>query len=376
MSVRKDPRSPYYQYDFQRLKQRFHGSTGCTTRRDAERFEADLRRRIALGDESKPQITVEGACEALWTDRGQHEKSSATVEYQLANLVTIIGAKRLLRDVRQRDFRDYIAHRRAQGVGNASINRERELARRVWKHALAGGFDVPVPGTENAIDWKALKLAEQPRVRELTDTEETALMDRLGADLGALVEFALLSGQRKSALVGLQWQHVDLAGARARVHTKGDRWHTFPLSPRMIELLLDRPTVDGVPFVFTYKCLRHAPARQDRPRRVKGQRYAFSKQGWTREWRAALKAAGVSDFRFHDLRHTRATRVVRATGNLKAAGQLLGHTNISTTARYAHVAENDLRHVMLAAESRNSHGGLSTPEAGTATKTAENETAA
>ena len=84
------------------------------------------------------------------------------------------------------------------------------------------------------------------------------------------------------------------------------------------------------------------------------ERYPFSKNGWARKWYKALEDAGIGDFRFHDLRHTKGTRALRATGNLKAVQKLLGHADITTTSRYAHALEDDVRAMMLASESRNS----------------------
>lgn len=364
MSLRKDPRSPYWQYDFQRNGQRFHGSTGVTTRRDAERYEAELKRKIALGDNSRPSITLDAACNLYWSDKGQHEANAYTTEYQLANLCKMIGEVRTLALLRQSDLTAFVAKRRGQKARNrdtlvsaATVNREIELAARVWKHARKQGFDVPPADDEHAIDWGALKLKEpKERVRELSAAEEKRLVAALGTDLLDLVEFAQLSGQRKNAIVTLEWPRVDLDGARAGVITKGGKEHWFPLTARMVEILKRRPRVDGTDRVFTYLCERPSPARKDRPRRYKGQRYPFSKEGWSRRWYKALTEAGISNFRFHDLRHTSATRVVRASGNLKAAQKLLGHTDIATTARYAHVMEDDLRAIMADTESRNSHG--------------------
>ena len=63
-------------------------------------------------------------------------------------------------------------------------------------------------------------------------------------------------------------------------------------------------------------------------------------------WRRT-RATIAPDMRFHDNRHTTATRLIRRTGNLKAAQKLLGHADISTTARfYAHVDMDDLRALM------------------------------
>lgn len=373
MSIRKDPRSPYWQYDFQRNKQRFHGSTGCTKKRDAETFESNLKRQVALGDESRQPITLDAACLSYWTDKGQHENNAGTTEYQLENLCEILGRMKYVGDIKQADLRAFVAKRRAT-VSPASVNRELSLLQRVMKHSRLAGFDIPPPETEYAIKWKDVKLAEpRERVRELSADEQRRLFEHLDDDLSPIVEFAILSGQRRGAIVGLLWDEVDLGAGRARVHTKGDVWHTFPLTARMVEIIMSRPKLDDCPFVFTYKCERPSPKRPDRPARHKGKRYPFSAEGWKRKWSAALVAAGIANFRFHDLRHTSATRVIRSSGNLKAAQKLLGHTDISTTARYAHVIEDDLRQIMADTESRNSHGAPLRQGGEDATKTAENE---
>jgi len=93
-------------------------------------------------------------------------------------------------------------------------------------------------------------------------------------------------------------------------------------------------------------------AATSRQKRRKGQRYPISKDGWRKVWKAALDEAGIEDFRFHDLRHTRGTRILRRTGNLAAAQKALGHKHIRTTLRYAHAFDDDVRNALKASESR------------------------
>jgi integrase len=112
------------------------------------------------------------------------------------------------------------------------------------------------------------------------------------------------------------------------------------------------------PFVFTYICQKSRKEfidskRRKHPARLAGERYPFTQWGWRRPWAQALKSAGIDAFRFHDLRHTRGTRILRATGNLVLAKDALKHKNIRTTLRYAHASDHDVRKALDASESRN-----------------------
>ncbi len=350
MSVYKPAKSSRWQFDYQWQGHRHHGSTGCTSRRDAERYEAEHRRKVALGEKVKPALTIEHACDAWYAAVGVHLRSHATCLYQLGYLATGHGRKTMLQDIAIRQLDSYIASRRAR-VANASVNREITLLRRVILWARKRGYDTP------EIVWRDAMLSEaSERIRELSPDEEARLMAALPDNLKPLVEFAILSGQRRTEIITLRWADVDLQAGRAKLWTKGQKPHSIPLTPRMVALIANQPKV--CPQVFTYACTRRAPKRPDRAARRVGERYPFSKQGWARQWRKALKDAGIEDYRFHDNRHTAGTRNLRASGNLKGVQKLLGHADIRTTSRYAHALEEDVRAMLNCTESRNS------PEAG------------
>lgn len=346
MSIYKPAKSKIWQYDYRWQCHRYNGSTGCTSRRDAERFEAQHRRKVALGEKVIPSITVADACSTWQAQVGDLCASKATTLYQLGYLMTGLGANVPLHDITFRQVQDYAASRRAK-LSNASVNREIELLRRVSRWTARRGYEAPT------LDWGKLLYREPAeRVRELLPDEQARLFSALPDNLKPMVEFALLSGQRKGEIVTLRWADVDLIGARAKVWAKGGVYHHLPLSPRMVAIIKAQPKV--CPQVFTYVCTRRAPDRKDRPGRRVGERYPFSKQGWNRQWRAALKAAGIEDYRFHDNRHTAATRNLRRSGNLKGVQALLGHKSIETTARYAHALESDVRAMLFATESQTS----------------------
>lgn len=363
MSVYRHKNSPYWHYDFQVKGERYTGTTGCTSKSAARDFVRNKRNEIASGSKAKPDLTIDEAIGNYWMLVGKHEANSKATETQLERLKNRLGATVLLRDLDREMIEKYIAWRRGQKarnkddlVSNATVNRETELLKRVVRR-------VPAKYAKPEIDWKGLILKEpSERVRELSADEERRLFEQLPEDLAAVVEFALLSGQRKASIITLLWSKVDLIGARASVRVKGGRWHTFPLSPRMVAILASRPKVG--PRVFTYECERSAPKRGDRPARIRGERYPYSVGGWARKWAKAKKDAGIEDFRFHDLRHTAATRVTRAVGNLKVAQRLLDHSTIATTARYSHASDADVARALLLAESRHSpeQGNSDLPE--------------
>lgn len=353
MTVYRHKNSPHWQYDFQVKGVRYHGSTGTTTKTAAKDYEARERARIAKGETAKPDITVDEAFGNYWIQVGQYESNKDATWGQLERLKDYFGATAILRDMDREAIDKYVARRRGQKarnkdtlVSNATVNRETQLLKRVIRR-------VPAKYGKPEIDWEGVMLKEpKERARELSADEERRLFANLPDDLAAVVEFAMLSGQRRESVVSLLWSKVDLQSGRAEVRVKGGHWHSVPLTPRMVAIIANRPKAG--PRVFTYLCERPAPARKDRPARVKGQRYPFSSEGWARKWHKALKDAGIEDFRFHDLRHTAATRVTRATGNLKVTQRLLGHSTIATTARYAHATDDDVMKALLATESRNS----------------------
>jgi integrase len=346
MSTYKPKGSKRYLYDFKFKGHRYHGSTGLTSKRDADRFEAEVRRKAALGERVRPQRTIEEACDAWFHRKGQHLKSANDCLYQLGNLIRGLGASVPLQDLDLKALDSYIAARRAS-VSDSSVNREIHLLRRVVRWNAKRDIASP------EVDWREATLEEPgSRIRELSEDEERRLFAALPENLRPMVEFALLSGQRKAEIVGLCWSDVNEAAALATLRTKGGHEHTIPLTPRMLAIIREQPKV--CPQVFTYVCQRQYPKRPNQPHRIKGERYPFSLRGWSRQWRKALSEAGIENYRFHDNRHTAATRNLRSTGNLRAVQGLLGHKDIRTTTRYAHAQHEDVRAMLFATESRNS----------------------
>lgn len=349
MSVYKPKSSPYFHFDFVWKGRRFHGTTGAKTKREALRVEEAERAKARGGGTARPPITLDEAC-GLYQDRVEELPSWRVTRYMLAALIEGVGAGALLSEITQRELLHHFSRRR-DGRTNASVNREIEVCRAMWRWAGKARYDVgEVP------DWGALFLKVPNKApRELSAAEEGALFGEIREDLYAFCEFALKTGWRKSEVMGLRWSDVDLGARTAGTRIKGGDVVRRPLTQDMLVIIANQPRVG--PFVFTYKAARTKPGFTDKlgrkqPARKKGDRYPMTETVIRKPWAAALAAAGVEGFRFHDLRHTRGTRILRATGNLKAAQAALAHKSIKTTLRYAHATDDDVRQALDASESR------------------------
>lgn len=352
MSVYKPEGKPHFHYDFRFRGQRYYGSTGCDTRRAAEAFERRERQKAALPEQQRPEITLDEAA-GLYQDKVEDLPSWPTMRYMLAALVKGLGGNRLLSAITQRDLQIYFAGRRDKR-SNASVNREVENARSLWRLADRTRYAVgEMP------DWHALFL-KVPRTppRELQQLEETNLFKHLRDDVADAVDFLLKSGWRRGEVLGLRWSDVILPAKQATTRIKGGDVVTRPLTTTLVEIIARQP-VTG-PFVFTYVCQKTRAAMVDRktgrqrPARIQGERYPLTATALRKPFAQAKEAAGIDAFRIHDLRHTRGTRIVRATGSLAAAKEALKHRRIETTLRYAHVMDDDVRNALDASESRHS----------------------
>jgi integrase len=169
---------------------------------------------------------------------------------------------------------------------------------------------------------------DRRRVRYLTEEEETGLLDACSPQLRRVVLFALHTGMRRGEILGLRWQDVDTKNGVAIIpaeKAKGKRNRFIPLNSVALEVLDELPaSLDRTALVFK----NSEGGEWDRLRK---------------HWEYAVFAAGLEDFRFHDLRHTYASRLVMAGIDLAVLRELLGHRDFEMTLRYAHLAPSRLK---------------------------------
>lgn len=354
MSVYKKTGRETYAYDFILQGRRFSGDTGATSKREAKRFE-DERRQIEIARIAEEKsfyaqtMTFEIAASRWWLEVGQHHKNDTTTLNNIEWLKKHIGAQTDLRDITDSIVASIVARRRGERItirlrngktklGNfvspATVNRTctqplREIvlrAKNTWKVAVG----------EVNFGKHILKEPEE-RVREASALEEDAIIEQTERGYDDAIQFAFLTGCRRMEILGLEWPHVDFFSKRFTVTGKGGRIRTLPMSQEIYDLLWRQKDHHPVK-VFTYEALK----TQKRYEIIRGKRYPMTEAGLKSKMRRAVASAGVKNFRFHDTRHTAATRVLRKS-NLRVAQRLLGHANVATTAKYAHALDDDIR---------------------------------
>lgn len=371
----RKPRSPYWWYRFKIDGRLFYGSTGCEDHKAAaavieeKRVEArslleDERSNLGFVRGGRKQLSLQQALNRFEDDKGQGWKSLRDKKRYAKYLLSIAqGSKTLLSEITEEDLIRYRQSRkkarsaRVTEVTDATLNREIAHLQACMNYCgKVLKYEIPL------LNWQVCheKDAERERQWVLSPSEEKKLFAAVAKempDLVPLVQFSLWAAMRKAAAINLTWDCVNLEDKVATIYLKGKgrpRPHMIALTDRMIKLLRSLPQVEGCPYVFTYECLQNTRDRKGRMK-WKGQRYRFTEAGWTKHWLKALEAAGLKGFRFHDLRHTGATRLTRSTGDIQLTKQQLGHADIKTTLRYSRVTVDDLRAAQEKAQRQVAH---------------------
>ncbi|ENQ8062030.1 site-specific integrase [Vibrio parahaemolyticus] len=241
-----------------------------------------------------------------------------------------------LTDIKAWDIQQWISERRKLGRAPATIEYCVNRLRAAFNRAVEWEFI----DSHNLSNVKLIK-QDNTRIRYLTQEEEKRLLDgiqdrnqRIRQSDGnteklrfvdffePLVITAMNTGMRKGELLTLKWEHVSFPNRYLTIRSenaKSKKTRTIPLNDTVLNLLEDwRAQNPGADFVFVSN----------------NQPITYFQY----PWQTLLKQAGIENFRFHDLRHHFASRLVMAGVDLNIVRELLGHADLKMTLRYAHLA--------------------------------------
>lgn len=245
-----------------------------------------------------------------------NKRNYSRERYVMRHLIEAFGDQ-CLHEVTVWRVERYKASRRKL-VSPATVNRELTLLKHMFTKAIAWEKAAGNP-------VKAVRLLRESngRVRFLSREEEDHLLAECGEQLRVLVVAALHTGFRRGELLSLCWSDIDLDNGLITVqasYAKNGERRSVPISRTLRGVLVGlRGSSSGSDNVFRN---RH------------GRSYISP----TSAFEAAVNRAGLTDFRFHDLRHTFASRLVMGGQDLRTVQELLGHKSITMTLRYSHLS--------------------------------------
>jgi integrase len=165
----------------------------------------------------------------------------------------------------------------------------------------------------------ALTLPAREGAREAAKTTPVS-----GAAIAA-IRLLILTGARCGEILSLRWDWVDMEGGRLNLPDSKTGEKTVPLGAAALAALCAIPRVEGNPHV------------------IPGGKPGASLVNLKDPWSVMREAAGIEDVRIHDLRHSFASVGAAGGLSLPIIGAILGHTQASTTQRYAHLSNDPLR---------------------------------
>ncbi|MBF0327226.1 MAG: site-specific integrase [Alphaproteobacteria bacterium] len=302
----------------------------------AARTEAgNLKREVDLGNDPMGERHADRAAPTmrdLW-DRYKRDhlprkaaRSQADETMMWEKLVLPILGKHKVTDVTHTDIEALHRDITTQRGTPVRANRVIELVRRAFNLATRWEWveKNPASGQQRNPEEKRQRYLSPEELSRLSTALE-AHHEPISADA---IRMLMLTGARKSEVLEATWEMFDLdAGVwtKPSAHTKQRKEHRVPVSANALTLLKRiRETADG-PYVFPGKGGDH-PLTD-----VK------------RSWAAVCKVAGITGARIHDLRHSFASPLASGGVSLPMIGAMLGHTQVQTTQRYAHLYDEPLR---------------------------------
>ena len=243
------------------------------------------------------------------------------------------GRHRKVSDVRFEDI-DALHRKITRGGSPYQANRCVAVLSKMFSLAVRWRMrdDNPCKGVEKNYEAKRKRYLSADELVRLTK----ALAEYSDGQVANVIRVLLLSGCRRGEALGMRWADIDLSGGvwtKPGSTTKQRSDHVVPMSAPLRQLLSE---------------IRTEQANKN-PKRPLGE-FVFPSSGGTghlveikKGWASVCKAAGITSLRVHDLRHSFASQLASGGASLPLIGALLGHSNPTTTGRYAHLLSDPLK---------------------------------
>jgi len=303
-------------------RQSLHTSSKEAAKMLMRKIENDFYKTECLGIQEPQKMLFDNLCvEYLaYCDNGHNTaKTMRRKNGIIKNHLTPVFSGRFLNEISVKDIELYKQMRR-QSVSQSCVNRELACIKHMFTYALHVNYL-----KDNTLRY--VKNYQEPagRTRYLTEEEEIWLLTECPNYIKPIAIAAIDTGMRKGEILGLLWCDIDLKEKIITVRqSKNNEPRLIPMTERLHRTLIALGPEIGTQYVFCHG---------------NGKPYLDIRDGF----RSALRRAGIENFRFHDLRHTCATRMLMKGVDVRIIQAMLGQKTISMTIRYTHVPIETLR---------------------------------
>lgn len=300
--------------DFYADGKRVQESTGATNRREAEKFIARRTAEIERGEYARPVRIMLSEFGERYMEYAKANKRSWLRDQQIMVHLNAAFGSMHLGDIGAFGIERYKIER-VKKACPGTVNREIALLKHMFNLAEQWG----IFRGRNPVKGIKFLAEDNLRFRSVSEAEEATLLRHCSPYLQDLIVFAINTGFRLGEILNLKWEEVDLEQGTVRTLVRK--------SQQMIDLPLND---EAARVIRGWHGIR------------KGGYVFFNPETgaqWKDLWlglKKACRKAGLDDITWHTFRHTFASRLTRAGADLVTVKELLGHSTISVTMRYAH----------------------------------------
>lgn len=291
-------------------------------------IKADILRE-EYGFRNKPEIRFEKFAkeyvEYAKVNKKSWERDVITLSHLMPHLKGI-----MLSRITPKDIESYKLARLRQ-VKSSTVNRELTLIKFMFSLAVKWKY-------VNSNPVKEVRFLKEQEfiIRVLNNTEARNIIKFASPRLKPVIIIGLNTGMRKGEILNLRWNDIDFDKKFIFIkESKSGRTRIVPMSSLVIDTLrkIKKEQIHENEYVF------YDPQTKDCKMKIRS------------PFKSARNKAGMKNLRFHDLRHSAATWMVEAGIDLVTVKEILGHSNIETTLRYAHpTPENKLKAIRVLEE--------------------------
>ena len=284
---------------------------------------------------SDNQLLVDQFVDALWLESGLSKNTLSAYRSDMSRLLSQLDGKNLL-DVTQADIQKFLAVVLAQGSKSSSSARVLSTLRRFYRYQVRENKIASDPCAQVLSPKQGRPL---PKVMSERQVEELLQAPNTDTPIGmrdrAMLEVLYATGLRVSELVGLTMLEVNLQVGVLRIVGKGSKERLVPIGEQAIE--------------WVERYLQHARPELTKGRATDTLFLTARGSGMTRQafWYVIKKYAAQAGIEGslspHTLRHAFATHLINHGADLRSVQMLLGHSDLSTTQIYTHIARERLQ---------------------------------